>query len=121
MPRRQLQLVFTPFVIMMLLAQLILTAGHMHHLAVHSGEHGAAVQLAQGAGGDHPAPFDNDESPCALCWAAAVESRALIPPLPALPLPRAGNGEPLSAAIRASTVQAAPRAFNSRAPPVFLA
>lgn len=118
MLRRQLQLIFTPFVIMMLLVQLMMTAGHIH-LALHSGEHRTAVQSARVAGDGHPAPFDSDENPCALCWATAAEGRALMPPLPALPLPGAGHGEPLLGAIEAPAVHAVPRAFNSRAPPHF--
>jgi hypothetical protein len=119
MLRRQLRLVSTSFVIVMLLVQLMMTAGHMHYLAVLNGEHGATVQRAEDAD-DHPAPFDSDETPCALCWAATVEGRALIPPLPALPLPPAGHGKTLSATITMPALHTVPRAFNSRAPPLLL-
>jgi hypothetical protein len=117
------QLALRSFAVLMLLLQLVLTAGHLHIHGPHSGQPQQIAALDQrGAGGDgsqHPTNDDGDH--CALCWAYAVAGSALVPPASLLPLPRALFAEPIVPLAHNLADRAPLRAFQQRAPPLMTA
>jgi hypothetical protein len=118
MRKRRLQLAFTSFAVFLLLAQLVLTAGHLH-LHGPSGWVGSVATTLPGSD-DAPAhPLDgDDEDHCRLCWAQAAAGHLLTPAPLALPLPAALAGQPVSFFAPHLTDRAIPSAFRPRAPPV---
>jgi Protein of unknown function (DUF2946) len=119
MRKRRLRLAFTCFAVLLLLAQLAQTAGHLHA----AGAPGAVAIQAAAGGADHPSkhPIDDDDRHCALCWAQAAAGSLLVPPVLALLPPAAIPAEPLAFVSRHWADRAAPAAFRPRAPPPFTA
>ena len=120
MRKRRLQLAFTSLAVFLLLAQLVLTAGHLH-LHGSSGRVASAAITLPGSG-DAPAHPENgdDEDHCAFCWAQSAAGHLLTPAPPALPLPTALPGQPIGFFAPHLTDRAIPSAFRPRAPPVSL-
>lgn len=114
MRKRRLRLAFTRFAALMLLAQLALTAVHLHL----PGAPVEVVATALTGKGDRPAyPIDQDDDRCAFCWAQAAAGTLLVPPVLTLPLPVALPSRPLALASRYLTERPARPAFRPRAPP----
>jgi hypothetical protein len=118
MHKRRAKLVFAPFTILVLLAQLVLTAAHLHRGIAHGGQAGGiAVVLAQGNAGAPNSPIDGNDGYCALCWAQTVVGSLPIPPALPLPVSHAGLSGLLSASGQNPTSSFWPGAFQPRAPP----
>jgi hypothetical protein len=118
MQKSRLQSAFTSFVALILFAQFVLTAGHVHLIASHD-PHGVALATSLGKGsnrgsGHSPA---HDIGDCALCWAQSVAGSTLIPPAPAPQFPWAMSAEPLAAEARSQASQERRCAVRPRAPP----
>ena len=120
MRKRRLQLAFTPFIVLMLLVQLMLTAGHVHFHGP-AGVHTLVTQAPHGAGDPARQPPGDDADHCALCWAQAAAGNLLVPPVLALPLPTVFPAAPLAVLSQHLTDSAVPRGFRPRAPPSVLA
>jgi hypothetical protein len=114
MRKRRLRLAFTCFAALMLLAQLALTAGHLH---IPGPPVDVVATVAAGTA-DLPAhPIDQDDDHCAFCWAQAAAGTLLVPPVLTLPLPAALSSRPPAFASQHLTERAARAAFRPRAPP----
>ena len=119
MPTRRLQLALAPFAILALMAQLVLTAGHIHGLGRRA-VHDAAVNMPAASKPDHEhrPPSNSPDEHCALCWMQLAAGRIIIPPPMALQLPRLVFAQRLQPAAYGSTCRVAVHVFRSRAPPL---
>lgn len=103
---------------LMLLAQLVLTAGHVHLVGQHSvGAVSQKVAWPRFLQDPPPKPFRGDDDRCQLCWAQLATASALIPPAITLSLPLpvpAPRSAPILHSVRGI---AAVHAFRPRAPP----
>jgi hypothetical protein len=99
---------------LMLVAQLVLTAGHIHLHALHSGSGSLVAASALPSAPEIPA--QDDDAHCPLCW-AQLASSTLVPPDTGFPLPQHPPAlGPAEIANHLATGQG-PRAFQPRAPP----
>lgn len=119
MHRPGLRSLLTCYAALLLVAQLMLTAGHLHLAAFHEDEHRliAASGLVQDRAPDQPS---HHEDHCPLCWAQIAASASLIPPATVLPLPPANASLPRAAIVQGPAANARPQAFQPRAPPLTL-
>jgi hypothetical protein len=119
MHRPGLRPFLTCYAALLLAAQLVLTAGHLHLAAFHEGE-----RLAVAASGfiqEHaPGQPSHHEDHCPLCWAQIAASASLIPPPTALPLPPANASLPSAPVVRQPAANLRSQAFQARAPPLAL-
>ena len=114
---------FTCFAALLMLAQLVLTAGHIHLSLSNSQREGGvpeAAALPAGAGDipSGPPRHDDDEDHCALCWAKAAASSLLIPPAIAPELPHRVASIQLTYLYRHAFGISENGAFRARAPPL---
>jgi hypothetical protein len=101
-----------------LLAQLVLTAGHLHLAGLASGDSAVVVAArASGGPGTPPTPPSDDEARCPLCWAHAVSGSLVLPPAIDLPPPALSLAASLQLPADAPVIGAAARPFHPRAPP----
>ena len=118
MQKSRLQSAFTSFVALILFAQFVLTAGHVHLIASHD-PHGVALATSLGKGSNrgsgHSPTHEIDH--CILCWAQSAAGSTLIPPAPAPQFPLVMSAEQLAADARSQVSQERRRAFRPRAPP----
>jgi hypothetical protein len=116
MQKRRRQPAFTAFAVLILLVQLVLTAGHFHageRDGVYDGHTAAWPRLVHGS--DPVSPLQSDDD-CDLCWAQFIASSSLIPAPALLPVP------PSAPALHPDATVHGPRpstrtAYRSRAPP----
>lgn len=105
--------------------QLAVAVLHHHHHYVGRGSGLAARAITAGLCGPaskrpcSPAPHQQDQDGCVLCWAAAIAANSLEPPpLPQIPLPHVAVG------VRIDVVDTAPIGsvhrdhFQARGPPL---
>jgi hypothetical protein len=117
MQKRRRQPAFTVFAVFMLLAQLVLTAGHFHvgpRSSIHSAGTASSPRLVLGS--DPVSPLHSDDQ-CELCWAQLGASTSLIPPPVLLPLPSSAPALQPGATVHGPLPSTIPSAYRSRAPP----
>jgi hypothetical protein len=117
MQNRRRQPAFTAFAVLMLLAQLVLTAGHFHagvRHGIHPGHTAAWPRLVHGSYPISPLHSDNH---CELCWAQLSASSSLIPPPVLLPVSSSAPALQPDVAVRVPLPSTTPSAYRSRAPP----
>ncbi len=117
MQKGRRQPAFTSFAIVMMLAQLMLTAGHVHL----SGPYGTHVTRAAAwlrfVHEPRTPPFHGDQDRCDLCWAQLTTGHSLIPPEIALPVPAVFPAAEPDAVLHSLADSVTPAAYRSRAPP----
>lgn len=114
MYRPALRPLLTCYAALLLVVQLLLTAGHLHVPAFHGDEY----RLAASTDHDAPGPPFHDEDHCPLCWAQIASGASIIPPATALPLPPGPASLPRAAIVREPAAITRPGAFQPRAPPL---
>ena len=117
MQKRRRQPAFTAFAVFMLLAQLVLTAGHFH-VGSRNGIHPShAAAWPRVVHHSYPGSPLHSNDHCELCWAQLSASGSLIPPPVLLPVPFSGPALQPGATAQNPLPSATPFAYRSRAPP----
>jgi hypothetical protein len=113
--RRSSHCTISCFAVLVLLAQLMLAATHVHL----PGTHGVRATLsASHETGRMPAgPVHPDDGVCSLCWAQAAVSNLLVPPAIELRVPATLAATRLTPVFHRLAERNAPNAFRPRAPP----
>lgn len=109
---------FSCFAVLVLLAQLMLAANHIHLPGAH-GEHGAeaAATTPRKTDGTPPGPSHRDDAFCPLCWAQAAASSLLMSPAIELRVPATIAAAPIVPVLHRLADPFAPNGFRPRAPP----
>lgn len=117
MQKRRQQPAFTAFAVLILLVQLMLTAGHFHageRHGVHAGHIAAWPRLVHGSEPVFPLQSDDD---CDLCWGQLIARSSLIPAPALLPVPSSALTLQPDAIVHGPRPSTTRSAYRSRAPP----
>ncbi|WP_088346837.1 MULTISPECIES: DUF2946 family protein [Rhodomicrobium] len=101
------------FVATLLLAQLVLVAGHLHLTGLRGD---AIAAVADSTGHNSGDPHDTG-APCPVCWVHAAANMLLMPPAVPVLLPAQIFAARLSPALTGHAARLAATAFDPRAPP----
>ena len=106
---------FSCFAALVLLAQLLLAAAHVHW----AGPQGitATASASHGTGHAPAGPIHQDDAFCPLCWAQTAAGSLLVPSAVELRIPADFAAIRLSLTLPSLTERTAPNAFRPRAPP----
>jgi hypothetical protein len=117
--RKTASVYFVCFAALMLMAQLVITSGHIH-LPGSPGDyaHNAAALLSDSRVPPHDKPHSGHDGFCVLCWAQAMTGSSLIPSPAALLHPVLIASSSTIVFPEHFDEAAPPSPFNPRAPPL---
>ena len=117
--RKTSSVYFVCFATLMLVAQLVITSGHIHLPGPQGNYAHASVALLSDSGTQSPdKPHSGHDGFCVLCWAQGMAGSLLIPSPAALPHPVSITSAPTIGFPGHVAEAAPPSPFNPRAPPL---
>jgi Protein of unknown function (DUF2946) len=116
--RKTSSVYFVCFAALMLVAQLVITSGHIHLAGADADEIPMSAVSAPDSGSQSPdKTHPGHDGLCPLCWAQAATANLLLPSPPPIQHPAAIAFAPPVVVSRDIAPSTSPSAFNPRAPP----